>query len=73
MWEVKFIQDTEIEGIGTVIASNDGFEYSQRIDTNNEKEIIKFVLEVNENFNNIINKKDNSITIQKKILSYLNK
>jgi hypothetical protein len=45
MWEVKYTQDTEILGVGTVTATNGQTTYSRRVDVRTNADPIAFVNE----------------------------
>lgn len=48
MWITKYNQDTEIKGVGTVVAIQDNVSYSRRVDTTDDADIDAFVAEAKE-------------------------
>lgn len=40
-----FNQDTEVPGVGTLIASRDAIKHARRVDTNDAKDVAAFVAE----------------------------
>ena len=73
MYTVKFIQDTEIKGVGTLTAFNSDFSYPKRVNTNIQKEIDDFVLEAKEKFNSLTKKQTEVSPIESSISALLNK
>lgn len=43
MWKIKFIQDTEIDGIGTLVATNGEVTLRRRVHTSNPAQVDRFV------------------------------
>ena len=48
MWAIKFNQDTDLKGVGTVTAFQDEIAYSRRVDTTDSKDVDAFCLEAKE-------------------------
>jgi len=49
-WTVKFTQDTETDGLGTLIAMEDDFVYNRRCNTKDKKDVAAFVAEAKADF-----------------------
>ena len=77
-WQSKFIQDTDIDGLGTTTAiySTSGVSpimYTRRVDTNDDQDIIKFCHEAESILDKYI-ETDNKLTIIfNKIMNNLSK
>lgn len=72
-WNVVYKSDTEDDVVGTVIASNDNFTYSDRVDTSKIEEVGNFVTSAKEKYNSSVTKKGSEDDIATAILAEFNK
>ena len=73
MWTIKFIHDTEKTGVGTIIATNDDFSCSERVDTNNQQEVATFIEKVKARYSGRIQSQEASKSIESLITELFNK
>ena len=72
MWTTTFNQDTEVEGVGTVVASCDNCTYKRRVDTNDSKDVDAFIAEAKAKDTEATEKKNTFVSVTDSITSKLN-
>ena len=72
MWTIKFKQDTDKKGVGTVTAVNGSFIYDDQLNTNNPDKVDAFVLAAKTKFANFETKEAELTTIEDLLLTKFN-
>jgi hypothetical protein len=70
-WAVTFEQDTDVNGEGTLTATNNGFSFSRRIRTNNETRVNEFVADAKARYAVYATKNADKATIAAAVLAKL--
>jgi len=75
MWTTKFIQDTDVPGVGTLTAVSPDvtFFVSERVDTNDPVAVAEFVAKAKADFASKADKKTNEEAIAEAVAVALNK
>jgi len=71
-WNIIYKSDTQTDGVGTVTAINGNFDYSRRVDTNNQNDINDFVSTAISKYNSSLAEKNNEDSIAASILALFN-
>ena len=70
--EIKFIQDTNVKGIGTLTVSINGIQHTKRVNANVDKELDTFVAEAKAKASAVEQEKADIETIVTKVSTKLN-